>query len=224
MAQRVLVLAPHPDDESLGCGGTLREHLLAGDHVEVLFLTSGERGCHGAPPEETGPRREAEALAALTCLGAARAHFWRLADGGLRADEAAVARLAAQLLAGRYDVLYLPHAGEAHADHRAAAEITARALRRAGGAAPAQAWAYEVWTPLAELDRVVDVTPHLPAKLQAIREYRSQAGAIDFAASFEGLARYRGELFCWPEGRDGRDCRYAEVFAAVAVRGGARDS
>ena len=42
--RRVLVISPHPDDDVIGCGGTLRRHVLDGDEVRVIYLTSGERG------------------------------------------------------------------------------------------------------------------------------------------------------------------------------------
>ena len=42
LMNRILVISPHPDDESIGCGGTLRKHITEGDSVWVIFLTSGE--------------------------------------------------------------------------------------------------------------------------------------------------------------------------------------
>src|SRR5262245_5051670 len=81
---RVLVRSPHPDDESIGCGGTLRKHALRGDEVRVVFLTSGEKGGHGRPPEETARVREGEAVAAAAILGLSGVEFWRQQDGGLR--------------------------------------------------------------------------------------------------------------------------------------------
>ena len=82
---RILVLSPHPDDESIGCGGTLRRHVLGRDQVKVVFLTSGERGGHGRPPEETRQVREAEARAAGRILGVRRLEFWQQPDGAVRA-------------------------------------------------------------------------------------------------------------------------------------------
>ena len=92
-ATRILVISPHPDDESVGCGGTIRKHVLKGDAVHVVFLTSGEAGGHGRSAEETVRLREAEARAAAEILGLASIEFWHEPDGKLRVTPAVVARL-----------------------------------------------------------------------------------------------------------------------------------
>src|SRR5262249_18052193 len=74
--RRILVISPHPDDESIGCGGALRKHALRGDEVRVVFLTSGEKGGHGRPLEETARARELEAATAAAILGLAGIEFW----------------------------------------------------------------------------------------------------------------------------------------------------
>src|SRR5204862_5930569 len=67
--KRVLVISPHPDDESIGCGGTVRKHVEEGATVRAIFLTSGEKGGHGQGEQATADIREAEARAAATILG-----------------------------------------------------------------------------------------------------------------------------------------------------------
>src|SRR5258708_39695959 len=84
-AKRVFVISPHPDDESIGCGGAIRGHVMCGASVRVVFLTSGEKGGHGRAAEETIRIREAEARAAAQDLGIERVEFWREPDGALRA-------------------------------------------------------------------------------------------------------------------------------------------
>lgn len=65
----VLVLAPHPDDESIGCGGAIALHTRRLDRVTVAFLTSGERGLAQLTGKLAKKTREAEALAAAEVLG-----------------------------------------------------------------------------------------------------------------------------------------------------------
>ncbi len=204
--RRVLVLSPHPDDEALGCGGTLRSHATVGDEVRVIFLTSGERGGHGRSEAATRTLREAEAAAAAQILGISDLEFWRQPDGGLVASRELVDQLC-ELVAGWHpEVIYAPHPAEAHADHRAAARLLRKALAAGMEAAPAALRMFEVWTPLQKLDEIVDISPFLETKLSAIRAYRSQCEVMDFDAAFLGLSRYRGELHSWPGGD------YAEVF------------
>jgi LmbE family N-acetylglucosaminyl deacetylase len=75
---------------------------------------------------------------------------------------------------------------------------------------PPRVLAYEVWTPLQQLDEIVDITPYMETKLRAIAAYSSQTRVMNFAAAAQGLARYRGEMHCWPGGE------FAEVFADLS--------
>jgi LmbE family N-acetylglucosaminyl deacetylase len=206
--KRILVISPHPDDESIGCGGVLRRHVVDGDLVDVIFLTSGEKGGHGWSEAETLLIREQEARAAAKILGLAAIEFWRQPDGELRATSPVVRRLLEAVRTSNPARLYVPHRAEAHADHRAANRIVRRALRQLDGPRP-EAFEFEVWTPLRQFDVVEDISDHIEVKKSAIRAYQSQCDVLDFEASAAGLARYRGEMHSWPGGN------YAEVFAAI---------
>ena len=94
-----------------------------------------------------------------------------------------------------------------HRDHRAAVRLLRRALKRVRRRI--DVLMFEVWTPLQRLDHVEDITKHIRTKLRAIRAYRCQNDVVGFDEAFRGLARYRGEMHCWPEGE------YAEVFARL---------
>ena len=200
----VLVVGAHPDDEALGCGGTLRQHALGGDRLTAVFLTSGEAGGHGI--EHPGQTREAEARAAARILGIAEVQFWHEPDGRLRARRAVVERLREVIAGTSASVVYAPHRADDHPDHSCAARIVAQAVAHA--ARRVQVWHYEIWAPLACVDHVVDISAVLEDKLRAIRAYRSQCAVMRFDDAFAGLARYRGEMHSWPGGP------YAEVFSA----------
>ena len=212
--RNVLVISPHPDDEAIGCGGTLRKHVVAGDTVQVIFLTSGEKGGHGRPEAETIRIREKESRRAAKILGIREIEFWRLPDGAVKPTRAAVNRLRTKLQAFQPETIYVTHDHEMHPDHRGAVRLLESSLQAVRRGKPAKAWTptvlgYEVWTPLQQMDHIEDISTHIELKLAAIRAYQSQCAVVDFAEAFRGLARYRGEMHCWPEGE------YAEVFAEL---------
>ncbi len=214
--KRVLVISPHPDDESVGCGGTLRKHVLAGDAVQVIFLTSGEKGGHGRPEAETIRIREKESRAAAKILGVREIEFWHLPDGAVKPTRSAVNRLQAKLKAFRPGKIYVTHDREMHPDHRGAVRLLESSLQAVRRGKHAKAWTptilgYEVWTPLQRMDHIEDISEHIQLKLAAILTYKSQCAVVDFIEAFRGLARYRGEMHCWPEGE------YAEVFAELHI-------
>jgi LmbE family N-acetylglucosaminyl deacetylase len=212
MAERILVIAPHPDDEAIGCGGAVCLHRRQGDSVHVVFLTSGERYTDDVPAETNRSVREAEACQAGRILDVEGLDFLGLPDLGLSAciDQAA-GRLRPLLEAREPNVLYLPHPEESHPDHAAALPIVRAAL--AGLSSPfrlPELRGYEVWSPLTRYQWVEDVSAVMPQKLRAIRCYRSQLRLFRYDAAVRGLNRYRGIL--------GAASRYAEAFVSLDVR------
>jgi len=214
-----IVIAPHPDDEAIGCGGTIRRHVERGEAVHVIFLTSGEKGCRGRDLAETARTREAEAEAAKSVLGITGIEFWRQPDGSLAVTDTLVARLIRKLKEAQPDILYVPHEREMHPDHCVAARLVSSAVSSMDHSVP-NVLMYEVWTPLQQIDHVEDISEQIDLKIAAILAHKSQCAIMRFDESARGLARYRGEMHSWPGGP------YAEVFQRLTlpVRVGRSDS
>ncbi|MFE7077740.1 PIG-L deacetylase family protein [Streptomyces sp. NPDC057620] len=208
---QVLVFAPHPDDETLGCGGSIAHHTARGRCVNIVFLTSGEQGVADTGPQLAGGLREREAQAAAGKLGVApgNVHFLRFPDGGLnpmdRAQFLQVLRTVRQL---RPEVVYLPHAADASHDHQQAFRLVWRGLEKCASGSYPQAgsrhWvgtvlAYEVWSAIGTPSFLQHLAPvHLDAKRAALSCYSTQVkgvGEADYAG--EGgiaLTRFRGAM------------------------------
>lgn len=148
-AASALVFAPHPDDETLGCGGTLIKKCEAGANVHLAFMTDGSRS-HSAfvPPAELRVRRRQEALDAAAHLGVRReaVTFLDYPDGALRRHrDAAVARITALVGALRPTQVFVPYRGDGPADHRATYAIVRRALAVTGHAADVLEYPVWIW-------------------------------------------------------------------------------
>ncbi len=203
----VLVIAPHPDDETLGCGGTLIRHVQRGDRVSAMFLTSGELGLKQMPHEEAWRVRESEAQDAAQVLGLADVHFLRCSDWFLSDHIEDTASLLRPLLARLQPALiYVPHLLEWHPDHKAALPVLTMALAPPYAPSPSIR-TYEVWTPMPEFDHVEDITGSMEQKLRAVRCYASQLTELHYDRAIEGLNAYRGEMAARRP--------YAEVFATL---------
>jgi N-acetylglucosamine malate deacetylase 1 len=213
---KVIVLAPHMDDEVLGCGGTMARHARAGADVQVVFLTDG-RGGGGAMKAPDGTAmaaqdvtsmRKAEARQAAQVLGVRALAFMDAEDSRLASDSGAGTRLREILLRELPDIVYLPFFMEAHPDHRAANSVLSAAT--AGTSLQFQCRGYEVWTPLFanSLVRIDDV---IEAKRQALRCYSSQLADTDYLHCIDGLNAYRAMSF------GTRIAKFAEAFHALPL-------
>ncbi|MDX1948599.1 MAG: PIG-L deacetylase family protein [Pirellulaceae bacterium] len=211
--QQVLVLSPHPDDETFGCGGTLRLLASAGAEIDVLYMTRGELGVD-APESSTPASRErlatlrsTEAHAACQLLGAREVNFLAGRDGQLCEQPELATDIAAQLGRHGYSRVFCPWSEESHPDHRATCHLLKWAL--GGFSGTLDVWLYEVWTPLRPAVYVpIDAT--IEAKLAAAQCHQSQLACLDYVSGFRGLAAYRA-LAC-------AGAKFAEAFQTCDAR------
>lgn len=196
---RVMVIAPHADDEALGCGGTLYKHHLAGDSVTAVFMTDGSQGdamSGGITGQALIDLREREAREAAAILGIRECVFLRNPDTSLQCSPQTIAQLSGLLESTRPDVVYVPSPLDTHRDHRQACLIAAKAFANCPW--PIEVYLYEVWAPL---QASCAVTIDIDRKTQAVRVYRSQMDERElYVTGMTCLARYRG-MTCVP-GRD----------------------
>jgi len=176
----LLVLAPHPDDAEICCGGLILQLTSSGRRVVVADLTRGEKGSFGTPQQ-----RLAECEAATAVLELHRRVNLELPDTGLRDDDDAVRAVIEVLRAERPRVLAAPLEHDAHPDHAATGRIARRAWFLAG-LKNAFADAGEAWRPrhllryplhdVVEPTFCVDIAAVADRKLEAVRCYASQIG------------------------------------------------
>ena len=185
----LVIVAPHPDDESLGCGGLIAAARAAGRSVRLVVISDG-CGSHTRsrlyPPERLRTLREAETLRAVAVLGldAACVTFLRLPDAhvpstGPQAQDAADAVAEAARGCGA-SAVFVTWRHDPHCDHTASAAIVALARPRLPGV---RIYEYPVWgwtlPPEAEVGPEprglrLDVSAHREAKRRAVAAHESQ--------------------------------------------------
>jgi LmbE family N-acetylglucosaminyl deacetylase len=213
--RKVLVVAPHPDDETVGLGGTLALHARRGDDVQVVFATTGVHGdvSKDLTPEEYVALRQAEARAAAAELGLGELVFWPFPDSCVvtTQDLEHITNMMCEVYRSfGPDLVYAPHVAESHSDHHFVARAVEAAHRTAGQGA--RLLGYEVWTTMAP-DLLVDVSPVYEQKRRAIACYASQLEHSDILGATEGMNRYRAVML--PDaGNEGT--RRAEAFLELA--------
>lgn len=184
---RALVLAPHPDDESLGCGGTTALLAQGGASVRVLCVTDGTgTPGTGLARAEVGRRRKGEASSACRILGLPEPFFLGLPDGKVDARVPELAAIVAEHVADtRASAVFAPWPGDGHRDHVAVAMAVAVAALPDN----VMVWGYETWGPLIP-NRIVDITIVSPQKQAAVASHVTAHASFDVSAMM-ALSRYR---------------------------------
>jgi LmbE family N-acetylglucosaminyl deacetylase len=187
---RVLVIAPHPDDETVGAGGVMALHAAAGDRVTLVVVTDGGASAAGGLSRaEMVARRDAELRRAAAILGVSDVVALRCAEGHWQ--PAPVQRQLAPLVADA-DLVYAPSCVDYHPEHVAVARTVATIL------APKQTVrVYEVGVPLTPLlvNLLADVRAVAATKARAMAVFATQR---DTLRGLERLGRYRAAFYAVP--------------------------
>ena len=191
MKQVVTVFAPHPDDETIACGGMIAQATARGDEVSIVILTDG-RYSHKSEfkiwpnpkPDKIRATRRREAIKASDVLGIVmeNIHFMGFEDGTL-VQHMSEAREFVKLHLKKWKPteVYVPCAGDAHADHAATNEIVLTAISELG--LNTDLYEYIVWQKdELELGNIsdrpnavkLDISEILEVKMRALRMYQSQ--------------------------------------------------
>ena len=223
MSKVILVVAAHPDDEVLGCGGTIAHHSDAGDLVHVLIVVEGSTSRHdhrdrGQANDELSTLAQAAHQAGLI-LGAQSVELLDFPDNRLDSlDRLDVVKQIEQRIARHQpQVVYVHHAGDVNVDHRRLHEAVVTACRPTPNHPVRRLLSYEVassteWQPPGSAQTFqpnwfLDISDQWPRKREALSAYASEMRPWPHSRSLEALehlARWRGaqvgveaaEAFC----------------------------
>jgi len=204
---KVLVVAPHFDDETLGCGGTLARLQKQGCATKVVIMTDGSS--KGEPLADSnmdvsGLRKE-ETNCALDLLEIGDRVFLNGADGYFKETAEVHQQMTKILDDYSPDWIFIPPILDNHRDHIAISLTMLNLWQRRNN--KERLFCYETWTPL-PATHVVNISDVFELKQQAIGCYKIPLQYCDYSNAFNGLAKYRG-LCIKPPGQ------YAEAFMEI---------
>jgi LmbE family N-acetylglucosaminyl deacetylase len=195
LKHRVVVFSPHPDDDTLACGGTIAKAIHEGDDVHVIFMTDGRNshkvalGIQDNPsPEEVRDIRRSEAEEAAEKLGLKRGNlvFLDFEDGSLPSRiQEAKERVEENLLKLKPEKVFAPDRADLHEDHRSTNLIISSAVKEL--TLDPNLYTYIIWSnrwgrlrrSLTLPNRIgIDISRFLPLKLKAIEMHRSQVSLL----------------------------------------------
>lgn len=199
---RLLIIAPHPDDECIGVGGILAMYAPL---CTVVVLTDGRQGQGSVAPEKEREIRKKEFVREMQEAGIRDYEMLDYEDGSLMQHTDCLEDLDLT----SFTKIFVTGTHDGHPDHTAACISLRQALKKQM-AASANIYFYEVHTPLREVTHMLDITETMEKKLSLIRCHRSQLTGLPYDELAESLARYRAL-------QNRTDCHYIETYANVGI-------
>ena len=200
----MLIIAPHPDDEVLGCGGIINRYVIEGHGVYVLIITRGSPDRYSDERIELGRK---QALKAHAILGVKETFFFNYIAPELDLESQAKIADSIRKLISELDIerLYIPHRGDIHIDHHVVFNAALVAARPVGDYTVKSIYVYETlseteWAaPFSNdvfiPDHFVNIEQSIQAKLKAMSCYSGQIRTFPnprSLESIEALAKFRG--------------------------------
>lgn len=215
---RIIVIAPHPDDEIIGCGGTLLKHVQDGDRVFVVFITNGELIDDNKEYEIQCQIRKNEAMNVAKESNMEIIYWSNIPARKIRDNYSKLEKDLIKIF--RYikpNIIYVPHENEKDGDHVLTLELAKEAYFLSKipmkdcklNSIPAQIKGYEVWSPIRDVHSCCDISSFMDKKKDLIKIYDSQMQQMNYADGVAGLNQYRAAFF----GVEG----YLEVFSVIST-------
>jgi N-acetylglucosamine malate deacetylase 1 len=196
------VLAPHPDDETLGCGGTILK--LRSEGWKADWILGTEAKIENGFSSEFISKRESEIKKVTDQYGFDRVERLGLSAAGVKTDDLGkvIPRLRQLMEERSYHTLLIPYAGDPHSDHKLLTEAVLSAAKWFRAPSLRRIWMYETpsetdMNPLSDFraNTYINITNFLDQKLKTLKVYESELGNFPFPRSIqavEALARVRG--------------------------------
>lgn len=214
MQEKILVFAPHPDDELIGCGGTLLKHQKDGHKSIIVYLTYGELGLM-EKEKRAKQIRKAEAKGFCKAINA-KPIFLGETDLFFKNRLETLKKIIKIIRKEKPTIVFYPHATEDDPTHNQTTELARIACKFCGknvAYMKEKPWQikkifeYEVWTPMVAYDISLDITSVIKQKSQLFSIYKSQLRLMNYREAALSLNRYRGITSGTGE--------YCEVFKSI---------
>lgn len=181
---KILIVAPHPDDESIGVGGLIATYST---QCEIMVMTDGRYGNDSYEQDEMRIVRRKEFEDAMNVVGVSSYSFFDIEDGTLifRSD------VFDKIDYERYAHIFLPNPNDNHSDHTACFKYVVERIRLINNI-DVQVYQYEVHKPMADVNCHLDITDVISAKRKMVECHHSQLDMHSYSEQIGALAEYRG--------------------------------
>lgn len=185
---RCLIIAPHPDDESIGAGGLLLKYPK---NFDVIVLSDGRYGGiledGSTSPEKIVNQRIIELKNAMEYIGISNYRNLMIEDRSVKKN----LNLLNNIDLKPYNYVFVPNKYEKHIDHCCVLNKVKQLLRWSPNV---KLIVYEVWTPLVNPELFIDINDVIDKKTELLKLYTSQVRAIDYVSRALSLNCYRGTM------------------------------
>lgn len=198
---RILIIAPHPDDECIGPGGVLLQYAK---QCEVIVLTDGRQGQGDTAPEKEKQIRKQEFINEMKRLNVGCFKMLDIEDGTLLSHIDCLTEISLK----EYSKIFVTGISDDHPDHKAAFLCVKEAAKKIASEEIPECYLYEVHTPLQSPTHFFDISDVLKGKCELIRLHKSQLKELPYDVLAEQCACYRATLYRMPG-------KKIEVYEAV---------
>ena len=187
----VLIISPHPDDETLGCGGTIIKMCSGEINVAVVMLTDGNGG---GRTQNIGSIRKKEFVKARDVLGYKFYSMLDYPDGKLQSFKTELSKQIHELILEKAPKLVLiPYLLDCVVDHQTANIVLSQVLRNVD-ATNMIIGMYEIWTPIINPNCYLNITNEYQKKSMAMKCYQTQENYYGIIDKANALSTFRAKL------------------------------